>query len=72
MIQTEATGDAMTEKSGEHIPVATRTERLRIGAASVLVHVLDDGRRIIDANDMAALLQCLGDFSDEPASDAGA
>lgn len=42
------------------------TKTLTVGGLTLRVHVLDDGRRIIDAEDMAKFYEALGRLDFEP------
>lgn len=44
-----------TLDADENIPTAIRTGKLELSGVTLRVHVLDDGRRVINADDMNAL-----------------
>lgn len=45
---------------GDDLPRAIATGKLRVGDVEIDVHTLDDGRRIVDADQFVALLGFMG------------
>ena len=47
------------------LPTAISSDVLKIGTVELVVHVLDNGERVIDADSAARFFECLGDPSND-------